>query len=1430
MASISFQTPEKMNDENALLPRTPHTPNSHKVQDLGRTSSQKKARQIFDSLRGLKSRGRLNVDMEDAGGHSAGPSSPVRRKNATWDFLGTIRTKRSGEFGTPENERPLTTTPLKAEPQINEASKLLPRRRKSLVNILGSISNKVSPRRSTTLRENTLEEEILPNYCEEDVFAEKLAKELIELKANNPSPLHKSESDGQSRFPQERLGGSCNLEANFNTIIESLQKLRQSEDLPNSRVGYDADSWTSQAQTLQSVGSNEQLTSQSPTTDIDEEESKTPDSYLCSIIKSFDDYNNESFAVKGKGVTISPSPSPDKLQPTKPIDFLKDSSPDVIPERSGPSNQFMDTLSSKVCQTNALATPERICRQGTWPMITIREVASDSNSSSTFEDQIAPSPPTWQAAAKSRNAMLESRARLPYQPDRHYIQKVDAPFMNSIKEWKSHSQSLQPTPPRADESDHERIALNIKQTVNKMTKNLHLSSFSEETIEDWDEVFSKEETSDKNLDNISKTVEDIHTKTIEKVSGVTMIRKNISSFTSRQFLDGAIHVRYPQTEVKWRHMQYFPTGRLAISDIRKRNKGEYSDTISYCLEETCIYVHLWGKVPKPESELSVRVKYPETKTRWARTKIYDSGDLAMADMDQENRGEFSDIRYDASERCFYIYAWGDVVEAPKRGGCDDYQGIRAGLIRTQTYGKNDLALADLCEQSRESLSDVGYNASERRFQSFTLDEAMDELHSCPFAGFQKSETERKICAGSPELTQTQIYESKPGFSQVGTDKNSTFVYSAPEQSSRVEAQTAGIEPIYRTREPVWRPTLSPLGDRDESDQDLPDFSDLENEFQLVTIRSPESSSLSVKSQESEAVGEDTSGSNDMSLCVEAGTPRKSGQEFITELFMANDSDRPAPLLRGSKQILQYLDSFGGGNCSSNSVHAENDLQSNRKTATKIWAESEDAEEMHYSIEPTPDSVQAMIDDLFAQATHHAKLDDSSDDGSASFKIEVVEEETRKGSKSSLKEEHKLSRFLDNHCCGISGPNEVSKNREEIASETKGAKDHIIFDFGNDTIHRRERSNAISGEGPSVAVWSNKLDESIYILPIDNIDLYEENAGCGDPKSPCPTEIDGNIAPFSTDAELTVLVPEPIDTVTVTNHKANNHLSSLDLAKANFDNKEETANVRPGLWANTCTKEQNKCDASACNVSSIFGKLGLETALAPAISKIEEVATSDNKKDEPTDFPKGKENIIRNSTLRVETVSQAIIDNEVLPQLNTRIESKRVPTLVNIFHSRGMKSPSSARPFLDTCSSPLQSISTPKRVETYTPIQNPRIVTPSGKIYSPAQLEEDKKVSNPIQRVQTPGSGLEKQRKGRAYFSVNMSVDDADDEDNVDLSGDETEISEGFGEKLERMRVMAEKDINTDEVPEERNVIANARTHGNIFILKVFNFGKDHTRH
>lgn len=104
---------------------------------------------------------------------------------------------------------------------VDKASELLPKRRKSLVNIVGSISNKASPRRSTTLRENTFEEKKLPDCCEEDVFAEKFAKELIDLKANNLNPLQTPALDVQSGFPQERLGRTHNLEANVNTIIDS---------------------------------------------------------------------------------------------------------------------------------------------------------------------------------------------------------------------------------------------------------------------------------------------------------------------------------------------------------------------------------------------------------------------------------------------------------------------------------------------------------------------------------------------------------------------------------------------------------------------------------------------------------------------------------------------------------------------------------------------------------------------------------------------------------------------------------------------------------------------------------------------------------------------------------------------------------------------------------------------------------------------------------------------------------------------------------------------------------------------------------------------------------------------------------------------------------------------------------------------------------
>lgn len=58
-------------------------------------------------------------------------------------------------------------------------------------------------------------------YCEDDVFAKKLAKELVDLNAEKRNPTHTSSSNEQSRFPNETLRGSYDLEVDHNNIIES---------------------------------------------------------------------------------------------------------------------------------------------------------------------------------------------------------------------------------------------------------------------------------------------------------------------------------------------------------------------------------------------------------------------------------------------------------------------------------------------------------------------------------------------------------------------------------------------------------------------------------------------------------------------------------------------------------------------------------------------------------------------------------------------------------------------------------------------------------------------------------------------------------------------------------------------------------------------------------------------------------------------------------------------------------------------------------------------------------------------------------------------------------------------------------------------------------------------------------------------------------
>lgn len=973
----------------------------------------------------------------------------------------------------------------------------------------------------------------------------------------------------------------------------------------------------------------------------------------------------------------------------------------------------MNTTSSVNLYPKKPETPEKIYREETRPIITIREVTSDSDFSSVCEDSIAPSPPTWQDAAVSRNAMLESRARLPHSISTRFAQEAGS----GLKERKDLCQGLKQVPYKAEDLDQQRIARSIKQTVDKMTKNLHLSSFSEETTEDWDDELSKENTypceieykysigSHPNLDDFSKTVEDHCTETLEKSPVATMIRKNISLFKNLEFLAGPIYVRYPQTEIKWRHVEQFSTGGLALSDIRKQNKGKYSDTITYYPEESCIYVHLWGKLPKPEIDLSVRVKYPETKTRWARTQIYDNGDLAMADMKQEDRGEFSQITYDTSERCFHVQTWNNVNEAPN------------GVVP------------------------VDYSETETRF--------------------------------TPKVRWRQ-YEGY--ITDVPNDENSAFVYSSPEQNFCGETQLEVMEPVYRTREPSWRPTLSPLGDRDENEQDLPDFSDIETDFQLVATASRRNSSPGIQSQEGAdaVIGDDQFGSNDMSLCVEAGTPHKSDIDFIAELFVRTHSDNPTPLLRGSKQILQYLDSLDAKSPTRKIARAEDDPLSDNRISTKTWAESETFNRKFQLSAQIPQALLDIENEL-TQINESVWLDESSDYETISSGIAIAKEESRKSSNPSFTQGLNFLDGAEGITCGIPIPNEVSVHGQGVVPETQSASENIIFDFDRDAVHRRERSNAISGEGPPLVVSSE--NKNIYILPIDNIDLYEENAGCGDPKSPSPSQIDENIAAFSADADLTILVPEPIETSI--DEKINTHSYSRDLAEIAVKGEAEQTQSRPGLWVDTCIKSPSSHNSSICTASSVSSESGPDIPSGSA-TKTEVFPSFDKKDDELKNHPKGKGVEVENIPLRVETVTQQYIDDEGRALLNTRFGSKGAPTLVNIFHARGMMSPSSTRPWLDRCSSSspsLQQNTTPKRGETH--LHSPRIVTPSGKVYSPAV--EEQRNSNPIQRVQTPGNSLS---------------EDCDGLD-VDLSGDETDISEGFGNELEKMGVKRYCTVDAD---------------------------------
>lgn len=95
--------------------------------------------------------------------------------------------------------------------------------------------NKVSPRRAANPRESPLDQGRLPDYREGEIFARKLAKELVCLSASevNLDPPHTSTSNGPSSFPSERLRGYHSSELDHNQLIESKYIHDVSDNMSN---------------------------------------------------------------------------------------------------------------------------------------------------------------------------------------------------------------------------------------------------------------------------------------------------------------------------------------------------------------------------------------------------------------------------------------------------------------------------------------------------------------------------------------------------------------------------------------------------------------------------------------------------------------------------------------------------------------------------------------------------------------------------------------------------------------------------------------------------------------------------------------------------------------------------------------------------------------------------------------------------------------------------------------------------------------------------------------------------------------------------------------------------------------------------------------------------------------------------------------------
>ncbi|PQE13814.1 hypothetical protein CJF30_00006606 [Rutstroemia sp. NJR-2017a BBW] len=1257
MAPISFKTPEKRrHDENSPLPRTP-TP--YKVHELTRSSSQKKARQILDTIRGLKSKGKATNEAEECP-----QTAPTNRRNQTWDLLGTLRSKRSTEVSNPGLEQLQTTSPWKLNSEAGrfcqsylpeDIPEIHPRRRKSLGDILGSITNKMSPTRNT------------------------------------PSSGHPVNTVNTGESSED------------NVMEESLGCLKR----------------TSQAQTLDDLDEM----STSGTHISDEIRSKTPDSWLELMIKSFDSSDETSNIHKSPPL----SPLLETLKPIGPVDFLNELGPSLAHEnRSNPSEHKQATGSPIIDHPTETTTLDESGIHARGPVVTVTQVSCDSETHLTEEHVIT------RHSSVSRDEVLNitERSGLTVRQlatpkwDNSQLVDPDPAFRRTSNAHNFQYKGSGMNYLDIAEADRQRIALSIKLTVDKMTKNLHLASVSEETQHEWDEEgTSSTKTSRTNRSsglgdgtgitcpymdlgnevccntwhlqcskadeakqpadllsppnprlptasgveqecfNREANVEDWHAtlpltptesfngspittatplkrptfsdqlssaaKAQTTQSQQNIVRNHLSWFKKFIFPLEPFHVKYPATDTKRAQREFFKNGRLAIAAIYEENKGDYSDTITYHQKDGVIELHPWGwpLPPLDQYDVITRVQYPQTKTRPAEMKYYRNKDLALSDIacQQILYGDvFSHVSYDSSKDCYYISA----------------------------YGHHDQHVTSPC------------NA-----------------------------------------------------------------------------------------------VLSPLQEKSGSEHELPDFSDVEVDFHPATTDSLKSSSSNYPDG---SVFDDASVNQDMSMLVEAGTPHReldyepyecNSNGFDVAMFIQGRPGNSEPFLRGTKKILQYLDCLDGGDSANRIRTSAADLQHDDDTSADISDESD---------APFPeDMVMGMYSIAEYQSNKLSEFDfnsefkkENSEEDAASLAVKVVEHDGASPASKAMSNGIDFSpekKVLENIFDDIPTTLRQAKVLLEVNAFNQATMDNAEgprVSFGPDRnlsgLLADGSDSQIKPELYLTEDTSNKSRENIFIIPVEDIGLIEENAGCGNNDN---ASISGNPAHS----------PGPSQG-TLEDHFDNMMDLHNSIIAAFREEIEEFGFRHEGGLSESIqeTPAVSQWKRSSGSSSFMDSQRNAEYMPRPLEVQTNTIAEPQSETVEPKTPLKDKkldivtkESIQAQSPIMIEDLNLRMIGKAARSSQSASRKDKRVGALVDIFQSHGMMAPTSPRSRLHTSPPRFQAQATPTKE---------------------SKNENDSKMKITVEEQREQTFTDEKKERG----------------EEEELSEGETDVSSCFGELLEKM--------------------------------------------